>query len=54
MASLEREPGPLVDADETLISNSDYEMELVRLGLDSTDELWMEWVAKRAAPPLPN
>lgn len=42
-----------LDADETLISNMDYEKELVRLGKESTDELWMAWVARRAAPPLP-
>lgn len=42
-----------LDADETLISNMDYEKELVQLGKESTDELWMVWVARRAAPPLP-
>ena len=42
-----------LDADETLISNRDYEKELVRLGQDSTDELWMAWVARREASPLP-
>jgi len=50
------EPGTwavAVDADETLISNSEYEKELVELEQGSTDELWMEWVTRRAAPPLP-
>ena len=42
-----------LDADETLISNLDYEKELVELGQDSTDEFWMVWVAKQAAEPLP-
>jgi 5'-nucleotidase (lipoprotein e(P4) family) len=42
-----------LDAGETLISNMDYEKELVRLGKESTDELWADWVARRAAPPLP-
>ncbi len=42
-----------LDADETLISNLDYEKELVELGQDSTDELWVAWVAKQAAEPLP-
>ena len=42
-----------LDADETLISNMDYEKELVRLGQDSTDELWMAWVTRREASPLP-
>jgi 5'-nucleotidase (lipoprotein e(P4) family) len=42
-----------LDADETLISNLDYEKELVRLGRESTDELWVAWVAKQAAEPLP-
>ena len=51
-----KEPGTwavALDADETLISNSGYEKELVELGTDSTDDLWMAWVAKRSAPPLP-
>lgn len=50
------EPGTwavAADADETLISNMDYEKELVLEGKHSTDELWMAWVARRAAPPLP-
>lgn len=41
-----------VDADETIIDNSDYEEELARSGTQSTDELWDGWVARRAAPPL--
>ena len=50
------EPGTwavAIDADETLISNLDYERELVQLGKESTDELWTAWVARRAATPLP-
>lgn len=42
-----------VDADETVISNVEYERELTRLGLESNDALWDAWVARRAAPPLP-
>lgn len=42
-----------VDADETIIDNSDYEMELAVAGRETTDELWDAWVARRAAPPLP-
>ena len=42
-----------VDADETIIDNSDYEKELTEAGIDTTDELWDGWVARRAAPPLP-
>jgi 5'-nucleotidase (lipoprotein e(P4) family) len=42
-----------VDADETIIDNSDYEKELALVGKESTDELWDGWVARRAAPPLP-
>jgi 5'-nucleotidase (lipoprotein e(P4) family) len=42
-----------IDADETLISNLEYERELVQAQRESTDELWADWVARRAAPPLP-
>ena len=52
----EKAPGTwavALDADETLISNMDYEKQLVDLGRESSDELWMAWVKKRAAPPLP-
>ena len=42
-----------LDADETLISNLEYEKELVELGQNSEDELWMAWVARQAAEPLP-
>jgi 5'-nucleotidase (lipoprotein e(P4) family) len=42
-----------LDADETLISNIEYEKELVELGQHSEDELWMDWVARQAAEPLP-
>lgn len=53
---VDRQPGSwavAVDADETVISNIGYEKELTRLGLESNDELWDAWVARRAAPPLP-
>jgi len=43
----------VVDADETVVSNIEYDKELTRLGLESDDELWDAWVARRAAPPLP-
>jgi len=42
-----------LDADETIIDNSAYEKELTLQGLESTNELWDGWVARRAAPPLP-
>ena len=42
-----------VDADETIIDNSGYEVELQRQGRVHTDEAWAEWVARRARPAVP-
>lgn len=41
----------ILDADETVIDNSQYQKE--RGGLPFTAESWREWVARRAAPPVP-
>lgn len=52
----EKEPGTwavAVDADETVISNVEYDRELALQGEESNAELWDAWVARRAAPPLP-
>lgn len=52
----DRQPGTwavAIDADETAISNSKYDLELQRAGVETTDELWSAWVARREAPPLP-
>jgi len=51
-----RAPGTwavVLDADETVISNLDYEIERRRAGLGFTQESWRQWVARRAATPLP-
>lgn len=52
----DRQPGTwavAVDADETVISNTEYDKELIQRGEASSEELWDQWVARRAAPPLP-
>jgi 5'-nucleotidase (lipoprotein e(P4) family) len=51
-----REPGAwavALDADETVISNSDYEWELQTRQLDATVDNWRVWVAQQNAPALP-
>jgi len=47
--------GIVTDADETALSNVQYEVELMRTGEEtaSTDPRFDEWVARRAATPLP-
>lgn len=42
-----------VDADETILDNSPYEKELATKGIETTDQLWDGWVARRAAEPVP-
>ena len=42
-----------IDADETILDNSSYALELVENDLQTSDERWGRWVARRAAPPLP-
>jgi 5'-nucleotidase (lipoprotein e(P4) family) len=43
----------VLDADETVIDNSAYEVERVEGRLPFNSESWHEWVARRAAVPLP-
>ncbi len=52
----EREPGGwavALDADETVISNSEYQKELALAGERFDDESWGVWVSRKKAPPLP-
>ena len=42
-----------LDADETVLDNSQYMKERAEAGLGFTDESWREWVARRAAPAIP-
>jgi acid phosphatase len=51
-----RTPGSwavMADADETLISNVQYEIERWRTNTPHTNERWAEWVRRREATPLP-
>lgn len=51
-----REPGSWaisVDADETLISNVGYSLELYESGVPYSDERWRDWVLRKEAPALP-
>jgi len=43
----------IVDADETVISNSQYQKERLARGLAYSDESWAAWVHRGEAPPLP-
>lgn len=43
----------ILDADETVLDNSLYQLRRARLGLAFTNESWNEWVREEAAPPLP-
>lgn len=52
----DRSPGTwavVVDADETLISNSLYQKERAEIGESFSRESWAEWVEREAAPALP-
>lgn len=51
-----REPGTWgvsSDADETLVDNSQYDLEISRRGEEFSWQSWDEWVDRRAAPALP-
>jgi 5'-nucleotidase (lipoprotein e(P4) family) len=51
-----RAPGSwavMADADETVISNVQYEIERWRTNTPHTNERWAEWVGRKAATPLP-
>jgi len=43
----------VADADETLIDNSQYQVERERQGLGFTLESWHAWTERREAPPIP-
>lgn len=43
----------VLDADETVISNLQYQIERARQGLGYTSESWNAWVRRREAAPLP-
>ena len=43
----------ILDADETIISNLQYQIELAEKHQTHTAEAWRAWVARRAALPLP-
>lgn len=42
-----------LDADETVLDNSQYAKERTAAGLGHSSESWREWVARRAAVPIP-
>lgn len=53
-ASDRREPwGVILDADETVLDNSTYQLGRARLGLGYTPESWNDWAREEAAPALP-
>lgn len=43
----------ILDADETVLDNSLYQLERAKLGLGFTPETWNLWVKRREATPLP-
>jgi 5'-nucleotidase (lipoprotein e(P4) family) len=50
-----RQPGSwavVLDADETVISNLQYQIERAQAGLGYTAESWRAWVARREATPI--
>ncbi|MEE8278275.1 MAG: HAD family acid phosphatase [Thermoanaerobaculia bacterium] len=52
----EREPGTwavVLDFDETVLDNSEYEKELNERGESFAQESWKEWILRQEAPPLP-
>jgi 5'-nucleotidase (lipoprotein e(P4) family) len=56
LAAKGRSPGTwavVLDADETIISNLEYQAERARQGLGFSQESWTAWVRKREATPLP-
>lgn len=42
-----------LDADETVLDNSQYNKERALQGLGYSRESWAEWVGRKAAPPIP-
>lgn len=52
----DREPGSwavALDADETVINNSEYQKELALKGERFTGKSWDAWIERKQAPPLP-
>lgn len=45
--------GVILDADETILDNSMYQLRRARLGLGFTNDSWNEWVREEAAAPVP-
>lgn len=45
--------GVSLDADETVLDNSGYEVELQRKGVVHTDEAWVAWVKRRERTAVP-
>lgn len=45
--------GVILDADETVLDNSTYQLRRARAGLGFTNESWNEWVREEVAPALP-
>ena len=43
----------VLDADETIISNLQYQIERAQAGLGFTTETWHAWVARRESTPIP-
>jgi len=43
----------ILDADETIINNSVYQLERARQGLGYSPESWNQWVRRREATPIP-
>jgi 5'-nucleotidase (lipoprotein e(P4) family) len=42
-----------LDADETVLDNSQYQKERAAAGLAFTPESWREWVSRKSAPAIP-
>lgn len=45
--------GVILDADETVLDNSEYQLRLAQRGTRFSSDTWNEWVRERAADPLP-
>jgi 5'-nucleotidase (lipoprotein e(P4) family) len=43
----------ILDADETILDNSEYQVAREGRGLTYTPDSWTQWVFREAAPPLP-
>jgi 5'-nucleotidase (lipoprotein e(P4) family) len=55
-AASERKPGTwgvILDADETVLDNAQYQQERAEQGLGFSPDSWAEWVCRRSAPALP-